>query len=237
MTGEDQTVGALKLRVDHVRKEYPNPGGAIVVLNDAAFEMTPGETLAVTGPSGSGKSTLLNVIGSLDLPTSGTVWLGGWEIPSLDAAQLAEYRSQKVGFIFQDHHLLPQCTALENVMLPTLAMGGDPSAYDRAAALLERVGLVERMHALPAKLSGGERQRVAIARAMVNEPPLLLCDEPTGNLDREAEGRVAELFVELAAEKNAMLIVVTHNLNLAARCQRRLELRDGTLETPTGQPL
>ncbi|GAF93357.1 unnamed protein product, partial [marine sediment metagenome] len=159
-----------------------------------------------------------------------SVKLGGVEVTELEGVPLAEYRRRWVGFVFQDHHLLPQLTALENVILPTLAGGRDDLASGRAYDLLDRVGLVERMHALPAKLSGGERQRVAIARAMINHPPLLLCDEPTGNLDEEAADTVANLFVELAREHDAMLVVVTHNLKLAGRCRRCLELRHGTLE-------
>ncbi|GAG22740.1 unnamed protein product, partial [marine sediment metagenome] len=164
-----------------------------------------------------------------DEPTSGSVKVGGIEIVGLSAAALAEYRSRRVGFVFQDHHLLVQLSALENVILPSLAAGGDSGAPDRARELLRRVGLAERMHAPPARLSGGERQRVAIARAMINRPPLLLCDEPTGNLDQDSAHEVARLFVELAREHNVMLVIVTHNLDLARRFDRSLELRHGTL--------
>jgi len=230
MTDPGVAPDELTLTVADVRKRYDSPGGALIVLKEISFDLAPGETLAVVGPSGSGKSTLLNIIGSLDKPTAGSVRLGDEEVTKLEGSKLARYRSRKVGFIFQDHHLLPQCTALENVILPTLAAGDDPAAPGRAKELLGRVGLAERMHALPAKLSGGERQRVAIARAMINHPPLLLCDEPTGNLDRDSEKQVADLFVELAREQNAMLIVVTHNLNLAQRCEKCLELRDGKLK-------
>ena len=223
----------LKLAVKDVRKEYETPDEPLVVLDGVSFEMSAGDTLAVVGPSGSGKSTLLNIIGSLDEPTAGSVRLGGVEVTELAGAALAGYRSRQVGFVFQDHHLLPQLSALENVVLPSLAADTKEGAVDRAFGLLDRVGLSERMESLPAKLSGGERQRVAIARAMINDPPLLLCDEPTGNLDQQSADTVASLFAELADEKNAMLVVVTHNLKLAGRFARILELRHGKLEETT----
>lgn len=229
MRAEDKRTDRLKLTVQDVRKEYESPGEPLVVLNGVSFELSAGETLSVVGPSGSGKSTLLNIIGSLDKPTSGSVKLGGVEVTELEGAALADYRSRQVGFVFQDHHLLPQLSALENVILPSLAAPTEGDAVDLAYGLLDRVGLAERMNALPAKLSGGERQRVAIARAMINDPPLLLCDEPTGNLDEEVSDTVATLFAELATERNVMLIVVTHNLKLAARFERTLELRHGKL--------
>ncbi len=230
------------LTVEHLRKEFPSAAGPLVVLKDVSFELKPGESVSIVGPSGSGKSTLLHVLGSLDRPTSGTVRLGDIDVTALDAAGLASYRAAKVGFVFQDHHLLPQLTAIENVMLPMLALrtvplagtvpsgrartGADPAA---ARELLSRVGLAERADALPAKLSGGERQRVAIARALVNAPELLLADEPTGNLDRETAEPVARLFLELAREKKAMLVVVTHNMDLAARFDRVMQLKGGLL--------
>ena len=217
------------LAVEHVRKEFDSPTGPLVVLDRVSFALEPGQSVAIVGPSGSGKSTLLNIIGSLDKPTSGTVRLGDLDVGQLAGDALAAFRSRRVGFVFQDHHLLPQCSAIENVMLPTLAAGTQADAADRAAALLERVGLAERMQSMPAKLSGGERQRVAIARAMVNQPPLLLCDEPTGNLDRDTGEEVGSLFLELANEQRVMLVVVTHNLELAARFARKLELREGKL--------
>jgi len=221
----------VNLSVENLTKEYPSPEGPVRVLSGVSFELSSGQSLVVTGPSGSGKSTLLNLIGSLDRPTSGHVRLGETDVASLTGDDLARFRSRSVGFVFQDHHLLPQCTALENVLIPTLAegaAGGGRSARD----LLERVGLAERMHAFPAQLSGGERQRVAIARALINGPALLLCDEPTGNLDRETGRTVANLFLELAAENRVMLVVVTHNLEFAERFDRRMELRNGCLQTP-----
>ena len=219
----------LTLVVAAVRKEFDTPHGPLPVLTGVSFDLSAGRTLAVVGPSGSGKSTLLHIVGSLDRPTAGSVKLGQLEVASLEGSALADYRARRVGFIFQDHHLLPQLTAIENVMLPTLAVPTRRAAADRARVLLQRVGLADRMDSLPAKLSGGERQRVAIARAMINDPPLLLADEPTGNLDRDTASTVAELFVELARERSVMLVVVTHNLDLARTLGTCLELRHGTL--------
>jgi len=219
----------MELTVEHVRKEYESFAATRLVLKDISFTLASGEALVVTGASGSGKTTLLNVVGSLDEPTSGSVRLGEVAVTGLAGAELADFRSRQVGFVFQDHHLLPQCTALENVILPTLARPGKQDG-SRAEALLERVGLTDRVHAYPAQLSGGERQRVAVARALVNDPPLLLCDEPTGNLDRETGEQVIALFKELAAERDAMLIVVTHNLEFARRFSRCAELHDGVLQ-------
>jgi lipoprotein-releasing system ATP-binding protein len=219
---------ALPLTVQHLRKEYDSAGGRLLVLKDVSFALAPGETVAIVGPSGAGKSTLLNIIGSLDRPTAGSVRLGAIEVNALGGAALASFRSRQVGFVFQDHHLLWQCSALENALLPTLAAkGGDGPA--RARDILRRVGLGGRLHSFPAELSGGERQRVAVARALVNAPPLLLCDEPTGNLDRDTASEVAALFLELSRERKVMLVVVTHNLELAALFGRCLELRDGVL--------
>jgi lipoprotein-releasing system ATP-binding protein len=196
-----------------------------------SFALAPSETLAIVGYSGTGKSTLLNIVGSLDHPTAGSVRLGDTDVTQLAGAALAEFRSRRVGFVFQDHHLLPQCTALENVALPTLAAGRAAIGTELATDLLQRVGLADRLHSRPAQLSGGERQRVAIARALVNDPPLLLADEPTGNLDPDTSRRIGALFAELAAERSAMLIVVTHNLELAGQFGRCLELRDGVLRS------
>ena len=241
----DKTDGSLaeqgpQLVVTGVRKAYELSAGPVLVLDDVSLTVSPGETVAVVGPSGSGKSTLLNIIGSLDRPSAGSVRVGDLEVTKLTDAQLAEYRSNRVGFVFQDHHLLPQCTALENVVLPTLAARSADDAVGQAKSLLERVGLEHRMHAPPAQLSGGERQRVAIARALVNSPPLLLCDEPTGNLDQASGEMVASLFLELAAERQVMLIIVTHNLEIARRFSRSMELRDGALvssQNPVAGPV
>jgi len=215
------------LTIENLDKEFETPTGPLAVVKDVSFTLAPGETMAIVGPSGAGKSTLLNMIGSLEKPTSGSIRLGEIDVTRLEGEALADFRSERVGFVFQDHHLLPQCSAIENVMLPTLPAGKPEGSVERAAALLERVGLGERIDSSPSKLSGGERQRVAIARAMINEPPLLLCDEPTGNLDHETGDQIGSLFVELASEKSVMLIVVTHNLELAKRFGHVMEiLRD-----------
>lgn len=221
----------MKLTVENVHKEFETPAGPLVVLKDVSLEISPGQTLAVVGPSGSGKSTLLNIIGSLEPPTAGSVKLGEIEVSTLKGDGLAEYRARRVGFVFQDHHLLSQCSALENVILPTLAAGDAEGSVERATELLKRVGLEARMHAMPAHLSGGERQRVAIARALVNRPPVLLCDEPTGNLDADTAELVTGLFIELAREQQVSLIMVTHNLELARQLERICQLRDGVLQT------
>jgi len=217
------------LVLQDVTKSYDTPDGPNTVLDGVSLEVPDAETLAVVGPSGSGKSTLLNIIGSLDAPTSGSVRLDDTEVTGLSGRELARFRARRVGFVFQDHHLLPQLTALENVVLPSLAAGRRQEASTEALALLERVGVAHRADAFPAKMSGGERQRVAVARAMINSPQLLLCDEPTGNLDRENATSVVELFLELAAEKNVTVIMATHNLQLARRFDRCLELVDGAL--------
>ena len=216
------------LTVDGVTKEYDAPAGPNRVLAGASLTAQPGETVAILGPSGSGKSTLLNIIGSLDRPTSGSVRLGDTDVTSLDGPALATYRAGDVGFIFQDHHLLPQLSALENVLLPTLAAGTGEGAEQRARELLARVGVAERADAFPARLSGGERQRVAAARALINGPALLLCDEPTGNLDRESGNRLIELLTDLA-EDGVTVLVVTHNTQQAAMLGRGLLLSEGTL--------
>ncbi len=201
------------------------------VLSGVSLELAPGDALAITGPSGSGKSTLLHIIGALDRPSSGTVRLGDEEPFARSEPELARFRNRVVGFVFQDHHLLPQYTVLENVLLPTLAFP-DSGAGDEAWArqLLERVGLGHRLSHRPGEISGGERQRAAVARALVNRPSLLLCDEPTGNLDRKSATAVADLLFELHGEAGNILIVVTHSLELAKRFPRRVDLVDGHLE-------
>ena len=229
MSAQEKKRGISSLRVENLCKAYDTPGEPLVVLKNISFELKPGESLAVVGPSGAGKSTLLNIIGSLDQPSSGRVFLGDDDVASITGQKLAAFRCRCIGFVFQDHHLLPQCTALENVMLPTLAAGGSRDGPKRALSLIERVALTQRMNAFPAQLSGGERQRVAIARAMVNRPRVLLCDEPTGNLDRKTGERIGSLFVELAREESVMVLVVTHDMELAARFSRILELEDGEL--------
>ncbi|HEY3376953.1 MAG TPA: ABC transporter ATP-binding protein [Armatimonadota bacterium] len=225
------------LTLTDVTKTYDTTSGPLTVLRDVTLSVAPGETLAIIGPSGTGKSTLLHIIGALDTPTTGTVQLGDLAVTALAGPALSAYRARQVGFIFQDHHLLPQLTATENVLLPTLATGDTgKAAAGRAHALLERVGVSARAEAFPAQLSGGERQRVAIARALMNTPGLLLCDEPTGNLDAETGDTVATLLLELAREDQVTVLMVTHNLALASRFARCLLLRGGRLAAPEDMP-
>jgi lipoprotein-releasing system ATP-binding protein len=216
------------LIVTDLRKEYPTPTTPLVVLRGVNLKLSPGERLAVVGPSGSGKSTLLNILGTLDTPSGGSVRVGETDPFALDAKELAAFRSRSIGFVFQDHHLLPQCTALENVLLPRLALGKTTEDdRRRAVELLGQVGLGDRVTHLPAELSGGERQRVAIARALVNRPAVLLCDEPTGNLDAKTADTVADLLLSLTRE--TIVIGVTHSEHLAGRFGRRMSMRDGEL--------
>src|SRR5882757_3509317 len=196
---------AAELVVEDVAKEYPTPAEPLRILSGVSLLLRRGENAAILGPSGSGKSTLLSILGTLEPPTSGQVLLAREDPFKLNEAELAEFRLENVGFVFQEHHLLPQCTVLENVLVPFLADGAaTPDDQHRAADLLGRVGLAQRLTHRPAELSGGERQRVAIARALVREPTLLLADEPTGNLDRTTAGSIAELLLELQAERNAI---------------------------------
>jgi lipoprotein-releasing system ATP-binding protein len=221
---------AADLVVENVVKDYPTPAEPLRVLNGVTFSMRRGENLAIVGPSGSGKSTLLSILGTLEPPTSGIVSLAGDNPFAFKETALAEFRRDRVGFVFQDHHLLPQCNVLENVLVPFLADGAATADdQNRAVELLTRVGLAERLAHRPAELSGGERQRVAIARALVREPTLLLADEPTGNLDRTTAHSIAQLLIELQAERNAILIVVTHSATLAESLQRRMEIDSGRL--------
>jgi lipoprotein-releasing system ATP-binding protein len=227
----------MSLQIDHLSKEYPTRSGALSVLRDVNLQFQRGEAVAIMGPSGSGKSTLLYIVGTLEPPTAGTVRLDGKDAFSLPERDLADFRNRHIGFVFQDHHLLPQCTVLENVLVPTLVARRDRAEVERwARELLERVGLSGRLDHRPAELSGGERQRVAVARALVNRPVLLLADEPTGNLDRHTARGVAELLVELHREQDTILIVVTHSAELAGLFPRRLEMLDGTLQPAGGTP-
>ena len=221
------------LELSHVSKSYDADGiGRVDVLKDVSLRIARGESLAIVGPSGSGKSTLLNIIGTLDQPTSGTIALDGQNLAALSSREIASARNRKFGFVFQLHHLLPQCTILENVLLPTLA---DAAPKDRAAAreragrLLDRVGLGNRKLHRPGQLSGGERQRAAVVRALINQPRLLLADEPTGSLDRASAENLRGLLVELNREENVALIVVTHSSELAAAMARVCEIHDGSL--------
>jgi lipoprotein-releasing system ATP-binding protein len=225
---------AAELLVDAIVKEYPTPGEPLRVLSGVSLALSRGENLAIVGPSGSGKSTLLSIIGTLEPPTSGTVRLAGQDPFTLDEAGLASFRRRQIGFVFQDHHLLPQCTVLENVLVPFLADGvANSTDRQHAEHLLDRVGLAERLTHRPAEISGGERQRTAIARALVREPTLLLADEPTGDLDRTTAESITKLLLELQAEAQTMLIVVTHSTALASALGKRLELDAGQL-VPTG---
>ena len=212
-------------------KSYSVSGGdALSVLVDASLSLERGDNCAVVGPSGSGKSTLLAILGTLDRPTAGSLELAGVAPFSLGEAELAAFRSRHIGFVFQDHHLLPQCTVIENVLVPLLADGAaGPDDVRRAEQLVERVGLGQRINHRPAELSGGERQRAALARALIRNPTLLLADEPTGNLDRSTAEAVVGLLLEMQREQNAILVAVTHSPALAASMQRRYEIDAGRL--------
>jgi predicted ABC-type transport system involved in lysophospholipase L1 biosynthesis ATPase subunit len=242
------------IELTNVEKHYilPDGGTRLPVLRDVTVSVLAGDAIAVTGPSGSGKSTLLNIMGALDFPTSGIVKLGGRDLAGLSDGELALVRNTFVGFVFQMHHLLPQCTALENVLVPTIPHTAKalraaastarpaagplravrPSARDsleRARNLLERVGLGDRLDHMPGRLSGGECQRVAVARALINGPRVILADEPTGSLDRASAADLIELLVELNRESGTALVVVTHSRELASRMKRVFALRDGEL--------
>lgn len=219
------------LEVVSITKTYPSAAGGLRVLDEVALAVEPGGQLAIMGPSGSGKSTLLAIIGGLEEPTAGRVRLDGVDPFAGDAVARAAFRNRRIGFVFQEHHLLPGCSALDNVVLPALATGRVPAEVAaRACRLLERVGLAERMAHMPDELSGGERQRVAVARALVLGPRLLLADEPTGQLDSRASVQVTDLLVELAAESGGMLVVVTHSADVARRVGHVRQLVDGRLE-------
>jgi len=211
-------------------KEYPTRAEPLVVLRAISLELSAGQNLAVLGPSGSGKSTLLHILGTLDPPTAGQVTLEGQDPYALPEAKLAQFRNHTVGFVFQDHHLLPQLSVLENVLVPALADGSpDAATLARSRDLIGRVGLADRMEHRPAELSGGERGRVALARALVMQPKLVLADEPTGNLDHTNAQAVGQLLLTLQEQEQTMLVVVTHSRDLAALMQRRLLLNDGRL--------
>jgi lipoprotein-releasing system ATP-binding protein len=222
----------MALVVENLWKEYPTRSGVLTVLAGVTLTLEAGQALAVMGPSGSGKSTLLNILGTLDTPNRGTVALDGVDPFALPERQLAAFRNSQVGFVFQDHHLLPQCTVLENVLVPALVADDRERAVARSDArhFLERVGLGARLDHRPAELSGGERQRAAIARALIRKPKLLLADEPTGNLDRKTAQGVGELLMELHRQESTVLVVVTHSPELARLLPRRAEMAEGRLE-------
>ena len=216
------------LVVQNITKEFPTRAENLAVLRGASLELSDGQNLAILGPSGSGKSTLLYIIGTLDQPTSGSVQLRGHNPFELAEPQLADFRNEQIGFVFQDHYLLPQCSVLENVLLPTVAQPhATAELVDRAKMLIDRVGLSNRIDHRPAELSGGERQRVAVARALIRKPVLLLADEPTGNLDVRNSTLVFDLLTRLAKENGQAVVLVTHNPEIAQRCDEIKPMRDG----------
>lgn len=217
------------LEVFNLTKEYPTPGGPLTVLSGVSLSLKRGDAVAIMGPSGSGKSTLLYILGTLEPPTAGTLTLDGRNLFQLAEKELAAFRNQSIGFIFQDDCLLPQCSALENVLIPTLVAKDHAGYPARARALLQQVGLSDRLDHRPAELSGGEKQRVALARALIRKPLLLLCDEPTGNLDQASAEVVASLLLDLSQQQETILVVVTHNAELASRFPVRYELRHANL--------
>jgi lipoprotein-releasing system ATP-binding protein len=217
------------LEARNVSKSYPTPRGPLAILSDVTLALEQGEAVSIVGPSGTGKSTLLYILGALEPPTSGEVTLDGRNPFTLSDAELSAFRNKEAGFVFQDHCLLPQCTVLENVLIPTL-VAKSPGDEARAKEVLGQVGLSRRLEHLPAELSGGEKQRVAIARALIRGPKLLLCDEPTGNLDRTTAASVADLLLGINQSLKTILIVVTHSSELAARFPKRFELIEGSLQ-------
>ncbi len=217
------------LKVENVSKEYPTPQGPLRILSDVSLSLSRGEAVAIMGPSGSGKSTLLYILGTLEPPTRGTVTINGQNPFLLSPKELAAFRNKKIGFIFQDHCLLPQCSVLENVLTPTLVSGFNGNDAERARSLLNEVGLSSRLEHRPAQLSGGEKQRVALARALIMQPQLLLCDEPTGNLDQKSAELVASLLLDLHRQQETILILVTHSKDLAAHFPHRFEITNQKL--------
>ena len=220
------------LKVENLSKEYSTPAGPLRIVSDVSLTLPPGSAVSIMGPSGSGKSTLLYMFGGLEPPSSGRVTLKGQNPFLLSAKELAAFRNQQIGFVFQDHCLLPQCSVIENVLTPTMvaaSANGEPTR--RATELLKQVGLGERLDHRPAQLSGGEKQRAALARALIMKPQLLLCDEPTGNLDQKSAEVVADLLLETHQSAETILIVVTHSKELAARFPQRFELKNQHLET------
>jgi len=222
------------LKLVGIGKSYESGGQTDnFVLKDITLEVKEGVSISIVGPSGCGKSTLLNIIGGLDYPSYGQVLFDGKEISKLDEEQLSKIRNKEIGFVFQLHHLLPQCTVLENVLIPTLAYKSKETRLDieqRAEELLKRVGLDEHKNFTPGQLSGGQRQRVAVVRALINKPKLLLADEPTGSLDRKSADNIFELLIELNKSEGVTLIAVTHSVRLAEKLERVLELNDGVLK-------
>lgn len=225
----------MLLELEHVEKRYTTPDRktSLLILKDISLKVANGESLAILGPSGSGKSTLLNIIGALDRPTKGTIRLAGQDLSKLTNQELAKVRNQQIGFIFQLHHLLPQCTVLENVLIPTIPhekYKNAPESTTRAKELLKRVGLSDRMDYRPGQLSGGECQRTAVVRALINQPKLILADEPTGSLDQTTAQNLGKLLHELNQEQKVAIITVTHSVVLANQMKRCFQLENGTLK-------
>jgi lipoprotein-releasing system ATP-binding protein len=217
------------LKVDNVSKEYPTPRGPLRVLSNVSFQLNKGDAVSIMGPSGTGKSSLLYIMGALEPPTQGSVTLDGQNPFALNEKELAAFRNRQIGFVFQDHCLLPQCSVIENVLTPTLISSDGQDATDRAHDLLKQVGLSDRLDHRPGELSGGEKQRVSLARALITKPQVLLCDEPTGNLDHKSADVIASLLLELHKQQHTILVVVTHNPDLASRLPAQYELIDQQL--------
>ncbi len=218
------------LVAENLSKQYPTRGEPLRILHDLNLELSAGENVAIVGPSGSGKSTLLHILGTLDTPSSGSILFDGENPFAMDEQTLADFRNKNIGFIFQEHHLLPQLSVFENILVPTLASGKPTEAdIERAEKLIERVGLTDRSHHRPAELSGGERERVAVARALINKPLLLLADEPTGNLDHENAQQIGELLLDIQRQEQMILVVVTHSQELSQKLDQQLELSAGQL--------
>lgn len=226
------------LEVTKISKEYSVAGAQLRVLSEIDMKLDSGNAVSIVGPSGSGKSTLLYALGALEPPSAGTVMLDGENPYAMDEKTVSAFRNRKIGFVFQDHHLLPQCTVIENVLIPTLAAPPDPTVEKRAYDLLDHVGLRSRIDHHPHELSGGEKQRVALARALIMQPRLLLCDEPTGNLDHDSTEAVTSLLLDLHRNQGNILIVVTHNLDVAAKFKMRCRLSDTRLSVlePASSP-
>lgn len=229
-------MSAPVIEARNLRKRYRMPHGSIDVLRGASLSIQPGETVAIVGRSGAGKSTLLNVLGGLDRPDSGELIFMGRQVFAMPEARRTLLRARGIGFVFQSYHLLPEMTILENAMLPAMAVGGisKREMRDRAAALLSKVGLAGRLSHRPAELSGGEQQRAAIARALMNDPPLLLADEPTGNLDAATGGAILDLILSMVSARGNALAIVTHDASVSARCNRRLILENGVFRAEDG---
>ena len=220
---------SVLLRISKIYKSFEHIHHTVSVLQDVSFEAVQCQSLVMTGPSGSGKSTLLHLIGALDKPSSGEIEINGISLLNLSALELAKFRNQTIGFVFQDHHLLPQYSVLENVLIPTMAFKNmSPNSQKRAIDLLEKIGLSDRISHRPAELSGGERQRVAIARALINQPSIILCDEPTGNLDHDTANTVISLLFDLHQTEQNILVVVTHNQGLEHRFDRRFVFKENS---------